>query len=41
MCLVILSSILESHEEDQICVLGDFNATSGLPRFNEISVDIH
>ena len=27
MCLGILSSILESHEEDHVCILGDFNAT--------------
>ena len=25
MCLGILSSILESHEEDDVCILGDFN----------------
>ena len=25
-CLGILSSILESHEEDHVCILGDFNA---------------
>ena len=36
MCLGILSSILESHEEDHVCILGDFNATPGSPRFNEI-----
>ena len=29
MCLGILSSILESHEEDHVCILGDFNATPG------------
>ena len=31
-CLGILSSILESHEEDHACILGDFNATTGSPR---------
>ena len=31
ICLGILSSILESHEEDHVCILGDFNATPGLP----------
>ena len=36
MCLGILSSILESHEEDHVCILGDFNATPGSRRFNEI-----
>ena len=29
MCLGILSSILESHDEDHVCILGDFNATPG------------
>ena len=37
MCLGILSFILESHEE----VLGDFNATPGSPRFNEMSDMLH
>ena len=36
MCLGILSSILESHEEDHVCILGDFNATPGSLRYNEI-----
>ena len=36
ICLGILSSILESHEEGRVCILGDFNATPGSPRFNEI-----
>ena len=36
ICLGILSSILESHEEDHVCILGDFNAAAGLPRFNKI-----
>ena len=36
MCLGILSSIPESHEEDHVCILGDFNETSGSPRFNKI-----
>ena len=31
LCLGILSSILESHEEDHVCTLGDFNATPGSP----------
>ena len=29
MCLGILSSILESHEEDHVSILRDFNATLG------------
>ena len=41
MCLGILSSILESHEEDHVCILGDFNATSGSPQFNEICDMLH
>ena len=41
MCLGILSSILESHEEDHVCILGDFNATPGSPRFNEICDMLH
>ena len=41
MCLDILSSILESNEEDHVCILGDFNATSGSPRFNEICDMLH
>ena len=41
MCLGILSSILESHEEDHICILGDFNATPGSPLFNEIYDMLH
>ena len=41
MCLVILSSILESHEEDHVCILGDLNATPGSPRFSEICDVIH
>ena len=36
MYFCILSSILESHEEDHVYILGDFNATPGSPRFNEI-----
>ena len=35
------SSILESHEEDHVCILGDFNATPGSPRFNEICDMLH
>ena len=34
MCHGILSSILESHEEDHVCILGDVNATPGSMRFN-------
>ena len=34
MGLGILSSILESHEVDHLCILGDDNATPGSPRFN-------
>ena len=41
MCLGILSSILESYEEDHVCILGDFNATPGSPRFNEICDMLH
>ena len=41
MCLDILSSILESYEEDRVCILGDFNATPGSPRFNEICDMLH
>ena len=41
MCLGILSSILESHEEDQVCILGDFNATPGSRRFNEMCDMLH
>ena len=41
MCLGILSSILESHEEDHVCIMGDFNATPGSPRCNEICDMLH
>ena len=41
MCLGGLSSILESHEEDHACILGDFNATPGSPRFYEICDMLH
>ena len=41
MCLGILSSILESHKDDHVCILGDFNATPGTPRFNEICDMLH
>ena len=41
MCLGILSSILESHEEDHVCILGDFNTTPGSPRLNEICHMLH
>ena len=41
MCLGILSSILEFHEEDHVCILGDFNTTPGSPRFNEICDMLH
>ena len=41
MCLGILSSILESYEEDHVCILGDFNATPGSPRFNKICDMLH
>ena len=41
MCLGILSSILESHEDDHVCILGDFNATPLSPRFNEICDMLH
>ena len=36
MCSGILSSILESHDEDHVCILEDFNATPGSPRLSEI-----
>ena len=41
MYLGILSSILEFHEEDHVCILGDFNATAGSPRFNEMCDMLH
>ena len=41
MCHGILSSKLESHEEDHVCILGDINATPGLPQFNEICAMLH
>ena len=41
MCLGIISSILESHEEDHVCILGDFDATPDSPRFNEICDMLH
>ena len=41
MCLGILSSILESHEEDYVCILGDFKTTPGSQRFNEICEMLH
>ena len=42
MCLGIFSSILkESHEGDHVCILRDFNATPGSPRFNEICDILH
>ena len=41
MCLGILNFILESHEEDHVCILGDFNATPGSPRFNEMCDMLH
>ena len=34
MCLGILSSIVESHEGDHVCIQEDFNATPDSPRFN-------
>ena len=36
VCLGIISYILESHEEDHVCIQGDFNKTLFSPRFNEI-----
>ena len=41
MCLGILSSILESHQEDHVCIQGDFNATPGSPRFNQMFDMLH
>ena len=41
MCLGIHSSILESHEEDHVCIQGDFYATPGSSRFNEICDMLH
>jgi hypothetical protein len=35
-CMGVLGSILESREEQQICVLGDFNASPHTARFVEI-----
>ena len=32
----ISCAVLESHEEDHVCILGDFDAAPGSPRFNEI-----
>ena len=37
----ILSSILESHENDHVCTLGDFNATPGSSQFIEICDMLH
>ena len=34
MCLGILISILEPHDEVHVCILGDFNAMPGSPQFN-------
>ena len=39
--LGILSSMLQSHEEDNACMLGYFNATPGSQRFNEIYGMLH
>ena len=36
MCLGVLSSILDSYEEDHVCIPRDLNATPGSPRFNKI-----
>ena len=41
MCPGILSSLLESHDEVHVCILVDFNATPGSPRFNEICDMLH
>ena len=41
MCLGILISIPESHEEDHVCMLGDFDATPGSPLFNKICDMLH
>ena len=41
LCLGLLSSLLEFQEGDQVCILGDFNATPGSPRFYEISDMFH
>ena len=30
-----------SHEEDHVCMLGDFNATPCLPRFDDICDMLH
>ena len=37
----ILSSRREPPEEGHVCILGDFNATPGSPRFNEICDMLH
>ena len=36
-----LSSILESHKADHVCILRDFNATPGSLRFNETRDLLH
>ena len=38
VCLGILSAILESHEEDHVCILGDIMRLyiTHTPRYNEI-----
>ena len=41
MSWYILSSILESDQDDHVCILGDFNAAPGSPQFNEICDMIH
>ena len=33
--------MLQSHEEDHVCMLGDFDATPGSQRFNEICDMLH
>ena len=41
MCLCILSSILEFHDENHVCILRNFNATPGSPQLNEICDVLH
>ena len=41
MSLYTYSSILESHEEDHVWILRDFNATPGSSRFNEMGDMLH
>ena len=37
----LVTYLIESHEEDHVCILGDFNATQDSQRFNEICDMLH